>query len=86
MMVWICLPPFYDSIRAKHVSVVFFWIKKSTHYQGAVLLPKWLAVYLHLYPQTINVKWLFVHMPGHKQSRGNCLGHVRQLGHVYCLH
>ena len=63
-MVWICLQAssIHDSIREiKHLSVVFFWVKtSSTDYQGAVLLPKWLAVCLHFYLQTVTIKWLFV--------------------------
>ena len=41
-----------------------------------------MAVCLFFYPQTINIKWLFVDMPGNKQSIRKWLDHVRQLGHV----
>ena len=56
---------------------------------GSWLVEK-MAVCLHFYPQTINIKWLFVNMSGNEQGIcGTGLmpdGHVKQLGHVYCLH
>ena len=45
-----------------------------------------IAVCLCFYPQTINIKHLFVHMFEKTQSICKWCGQVRQLGHVYCLH
>ena len=53
-----------DSIRViKYVSVVFCWVKTAPkHNQGAVLLMKWLFVFI-----LSQHKWLFVHMSGNKR-------------------
>ena len=44
-----------------------------------------MAVCLHFYPQTINIKYLFIRMSGNKESIWKWPGSIRQLGHVYCL-
>ena len=63
--------------------LLLFWLKTPIHYQVVVLLTKQL-ISLHFYLQIINIKC--VHMSENKQSIWKCLGHVRQLGHVYGLH
>ena len=57
-----------DSTRViKCVSGVFCWVKTApTHNQGAVLLMKWLLVYI--LSSNSQHKWLFVHMSGNKQN------------------
>ena len=54
---WIC-----DSIRAiKHVLVMFFWVKtSSTHYEGAVLLTKWLFIYVLIHKQSTYISYLSI--------------------------
>ena len=67
----------YDLIMPiKHASVVFFWVNtSSTYYQEVVFDNKW------FYLQTINIKWLFVHMSGYKESIWKGLGHVKAQSH-----
>ena len=78
----------YDSVRAiKRASVVFFLVNKSSTLPGRCFDEKMVDMYLRFYLQTINIKPLFVHMSGNKQSTCTWLGHDRQPGHhVYCLH
>ena len=53
---------------------------------GSCFVDKMSGLLTFFITQAINVKWLFVHMSGNKKSIWTWLGHVRQLGHVYCLH
>ena len=80
-MVW--MPSnIYDGIKGIACVSGMLWVKTSSkHYQETIFFSKWL-IYLHYYLQTINIKRLFVHKSGNKQSKWKWLGQVRQLGHV----
>ena len=59
------------------------WVKtSSTHYHGAIFWQND-CFFKRFCPQTINSIWLFVHMPGNKQSILNWLGGSLVMSTVY---
>ena len=68
----------YDSISTiKHVSVVFFWVKISTHYEEAAFLTKWLVCFVFL--SANNQHKLIICPYVWKPSTWKWLGHVSSL-------
>ena len=102
-LVHVHLPlPFTGTILVKSAKIRFTYLFGAKRFFSGVLLgeniintlsgscfkfAEKMAVCLCLYPQASNIKWLFIHMSGNKQSIYKWLSHVKPQSHIqdfYC--